>query len=368
MGGEIFTSDALVDYSGLSKTVADIQRGFSLVEFLDACALVEGIVLHDRLLVVGGDLLFPAKAEQSRLGALAEPLHPLVDAGVLHIAPKTGPARFMGPRPEHEEGEHGHNADAAFWRQHERVITRSTELDSWYESGRLLGAEEALRCSALALIRQRPHYEPAVRAKADHTVCDLFGRYKDMRTSLEALRRVSRLPYEPYFAVPIPPLPLLALKACSSPEDLIPRALAVRDDFSKLRASLRQLREDLADETTPPKKKLAAIRSWKRSWATLDHDQASIIELGNSALDAADLNKATEELGLDSVSLSKVIQLALNATVQRLYRWRVRLLHRVAKSYLSTPDSDLNRQVERLFGTQVTHAQLQAVSALRGID
>ena len=50
-------SDALVDYSGLSKTLGDLGHSFSLLEFLDLCAVLEGIVLHDRLVVVGGNSL-----------------------------------------------------------------------------------------------------------------------------------------------------------------------------------------------------------------------------------------------------------------------------------------------------------------------
>lgn len=69
---EVFYSDALVDYSGLSKTLGDLGHGFSLLEFLDLCAVLEGIVLHDRLVVVGGESLLsnPVETQAARVRQL----------------------------------------------------------------------------------------------------------------------------------------------------------------------------------------------------------------------------------------------------------------------------------------------------------
>lgn len=89
-------ADALVDYSGLSKTLGDLERGFSLLEFLDLCAVLEGIILHDRLLMVGA--IFPSSTPSSQNERWSSLLKPLVDAGILVNAPSTASAD-PGPRP-----------------------------------------------------------------------------------------------------------------------------------------------------------------------------------------------------------------------------------------------------------------------------
>ncbi len=156
-------SDALVDYSGLSKTLGDLGHSFSLLEFLDLCAVLEGIVLHDRLVVVGGDSLVtqPVETQRAKVGQHASSsdarpsrvvpspgmerwrsiLKPLVDADVLVAAPRTRPGN-PGPKPAVAAGECGFNARAHVRRGSVPMLARSTELDSWYEAGRLLGAEQ----------------------------------------------------------------------------------------------------------------------------------------------------------------------------------------------------------------------------------
>jgi hypothetical protein len=243
------------------------------------------------------------------------------------------------------------------------MLAKSTELDSWYEAGRLLGGEQELGCPSLALIRQRPFYERGGEAKPRHTVCDLMGRYQDLASALVALRASTRLSMAPFLEVPIPPLPLVVLKLCSSYEDIVPRVLDIRDDYSDLRTSLRSLRSDLADDTLSPKKKLAVIASWQRSWATLRRygEASGHVEFATNAPDIPDLNSAIDGVGLDSVRLSELLKVAIQKATHAFYSWRVRVLHRVARRYLATPDSELGAQVERLFRTRVTPEQLEAL-------
>jgi hypothetical protein len=344
---------------------------------------LEGIVLHDRLVVVGGDSLLSSPADTqrpqvrqshpSRLAAapiVPSPgierwrnlVKPLVDAGVLVPAPRTRLGN-PGPRPADATGERCFNIRAQVRRGLAPMLARSTELDSWYEAGRLLGAEQDLGCPPLALIRQRPFYERGGQTKPRHTVCDLMGRYQDLASVLVDLRTQTRLSMAPFIEVPIPPLPLVVLKLCSSYEDIVPRALDVREDYADLRSSLRSLRSDLADDSLSPKKKLSTISSWQHSWATLRSysEGSSNVEFASNALDIPDLNSAIQGVGFDSVQLSELLKIAVERGTRAFYSWRVRVLHRVARRYLATPDSELGAQVERLFRTRVTPEQLQAL-------
>ena len=374
-------SDALVDYSGLSKTLGGLVHSFSLLEFLDLCAILEGIVLHDRLVVVGGNSLVSGlfdtqPPQQSVPSHQALPgvdrsqgmerwrslVKPLVDAGVLVAAPHTRPGN-AGPKPADSAGERGFNVRAHLSRGSAPMIARSTELDSWYEAGRLIGAEQELECPPLALIRQRPFYERGGQTAPRHTVCDLMGRYQDLASALGELRSRTRLSMTSFLEVPVPPLPLMVLKLCSSYDDIVPRALDIREDYADLRASLRSLRSDLADDTLSPKKKLGAISSWQRSWATLRSysDGSSQVEFASNALDIPDLNSAIEGDAFNAVSLNGLLKVLAQTGTRAFYSWRVRVLHRVARRYLATPDSELGAQVERLFRTRVTPEQLRAL-------
>jgi hypothetical protein len=190
-----------------------------------------------------------------------------------------------------------------------------------------------------------------------------MGRYQDLATALVDLRARTRLSMAPFLVVPIPPLPLIVLRLCSSYDQIVPRALDVREDYADLRSSLRSLRSDLADETLSPKEKLSAISSWQRSWATLREygERSTHVEFASNALDIPDLNSAMEGVGLNSLRLSELLKVAIDRATRAFYSWRVRLLHGVARRYLATPDSELSEQVERLFRTRVTPDQLDAI-------
>jgi hypothetical protein len=348
-----FFSDALVDYSGFAKTLGDLRGSFSLLEFLDLCAILEGLVLHDRLIMVGGDTL------QEKWESF---LKPLLDEGIILRLPskkKVNP----GPRPDEARDQRDFNLQASRLKNTRRTIAKSTVLDSWHEVGRLLGAEEELGCSPLALIRQRPYYEDGSQARAKHTVCNLIGHYQNLSAALLELRNSARYSFDPYIVVPIPPLPLLILQLCRTYDDVIPRVLDIREDYSKLRASLRDLRASLADPSVTPQEKLKVMASWQRSWQTLQKYEHSMarLELANNALDLPNLNAAIEGIGLNIVRLEKLLKFMLERAVIAFHEWRVRLLHSVAKKYLSTPDTGLNNEVFRLFGTRVTADDLREV-------
>lgn len=108
----------------------------------------------------------------------------------------------------------------------------------------------------------------------------------------------------------------------------------------------------------PPYKKMQAIRSWEKTWSTLSQYERefSTIEFANNALDIPNLNMALEGLDIDAVRLDKLLQKAILTANNAFHRWRINLLHKAAKKYLATPDSDLNGEVHRLFGYQVSQA------------
>jgi hypothetical protein len=341
-----FYSDALVDFSGFCKTLGGLSSSFSLLEFVDYCAILEGMVLHDRLIVIGNSY---------GIEKWNELLDPLEKAGVIHKYGKSTKIFSPGEPPGQVRSEVDFNVESMNRRYKRNKIARSTHTDSWYEAGRLLGAEKQLGCTSLSLIRQGPYYEKYSQARPQHTVTNLLAKYRDLSDALLEIRKQNRLLYDQFILVPIPPIPLLAFKRSKSFDEILVRTLEIREDFRKLRESLRLLRADLHDETIPPVKKKMIINSWQKSWKTLGkyYEQSSFVEIGNRALDVPDLNKAIDDIGIDSVKLTSILKLLLSASSKLYYSWRVRILHDIARKYLQAPDSELNHEIYKLFGTTV---------------
>jgi len=44
-----YISKALIDWNDFGKTIGDVNGGFSLLEFLDYCTVLEGIILYYEL-------------------------------------------------------------------------------------------------------------------------------------------------------------------------------------------------------------------------------------------------------------------------------------------------------------------------------
>ena len=358
-------NDALIDYAGVLKTVGDLQDRFSLLNFLDYCAIVEGLVLHERLVMVGATP--HAQSEESGISQkIVEKLKDWIDAGVLVF--DESPSAIQDVPAQLEDLK---RLGSAMDRLHRTGAERRGEKaalgleDAWFESSRIIAAEKSRGRPALPLLRQAPYYEKSALVPEDHAVCDLVARYSSLKNALEALRDQSRVPAKPYLAVPVPPLALQTLQRCKSPDDLLQSALETRERYAKLRASLRQLRSMLLDPDLAPEKRLAHIESWERSWKTLEEydRRANLLQLANSSNDILNANNALDDVGLDAVKWSKVVQKSLEKGEKSFYRWRVRMLHRTAKQYLATSDLAVNKSIRDVFDQPVGQTDVQQVKA-----
>ncbi len=158
-------SDAIVDYSGIGKTVNDLRSRFQLLEFLDLCSFMEGVVLHDRVIIVGIEKS-PEKWKPA--------LQPLLDAGVLIPEPSLSTPVSINQRLV--SGKEGSG------------YLRQRLDDAYFETSRLISAEKIYHCSAIALLRQKPVYERAAYTSEDHSVCNLVAKYQKLSEALAKLR------------------------------------------------------------------------------------------------------------------------------------------------------------------------------------
>ena len=147
---ELHPNDALVDYAGILKTISDLQNDFTLLNFLDYCVLVEGIVLHNSLIMVGATQT--AKTEEApTVVRIRNELAPWNDSGALAFEEQS-PAiqKIRKLTPELVTG------------SEKTVEGRALPLmleQAWFETGRIVAAERVHKRPALPLLRQAPYYE-----------------------------------------------------------------------------------------------------------------------------------------------------------------------------------------------------------------
>jgi len=340
---------ALIDYRGLVTTIRNIAdtKDFSLLHFIDYCALAEGMILYDSLIMVGID-----KEDPYSFPPYDGILTPFIKLNILVPEPIKTKPMYLGNPPKIGKD-----------------LRRDNILrDSWYETRRLLGAEKEYHIPSLALLRQKAYYEKSAYVIEDHSVCNLFGQYKKMSEALLTLRQQSVLPIKQYIIIPIPPIPYLLLKMSSYPEDLLKNIIAIREDYARLRLELRKLREDLADPTQAPINKLRAIASWNKSWLTLDKytEASSISEMALATNNLIDVAETIGGIGINSIQWSTLIEKLINEFANAFYSWRVRLLHKAANIYLSTSDDDIRRQLFRVYKREFTKVDVDRLKA-RGI-
>lgn len=338
-----YISKALVDWSGFGKTIGDIQSEFSLLEFLDYCTVLEGLILYDQLIPVGGRIK----------GKWSEEITLLQTSGVLSKEGINSKPADVGPRPNdfnprHYSGKNTH-------------IARSGLIDSWYETGRLIGAENTSGISSLPLLRQRSTYEKFAVVKEEHTFCNLIEQHKDLSHALQELRRNSRLSIIPYYIVPIPPVPLMVLERSTHKEGFLQSALEIREEFSELRFALTELRELLDNPDVSLSEKIKYRSSWEKNWGTLGKykDSPFSFDLADASKDKINIERSLDGIGVDSLSLTKIVEKTISETNELFRRRKIRMLHKAAKNYIVATDGHINRQIRRFYNCEVSEKDFE---------
>jgi hypothetical protein len=346
-----YVSQALVDWSGFGKTIGDVQGGFSLLEFLDYCTVLEGIILYDELIPVGEKLNDKWETEINLLQA----------AGLLSKEEVKSKPADVGPRPD--------DRNRTPYSHPNTNIARSGLVDSWYETGRLIGAEKATGISALPLLRQRSTYEKYALVKEEHTFCSLVAQHKDLSYALQELRKKSRLAMVPYYVVPIPPVPLMVLERSTRKEDFLQSALAIREEFASLRHALTDFRELLDSPDVSLAEKVRYRSSWEKVWGTLGKykDSPYSFDLADASKDKISIERSLDGIGMDSIALTKIVEKAISETSELFRRKRIRMLHKAAKRYIESSDGHLNRQIARFYNCEVSERDFDYLKQY-GID
>lgn len=331
-------SSAIIDYSGFEKTVNDIFAGYEKMRFLDLCAIIEGIVLYDKLIVVG----------DSTIGNFQNSKN-LFDNNIA--------VKYSEPLPP-DRNRKKHNQEDIV---HRRDWGYSLD-DAWYETKRLLGAEKILGVPALRLEREKFYYSENALINVDNKLCyNLYGRYFDLKESLMNFRENISLGHGEYYTIPIPPLPLILLERMGVWDKSVfwMCLLEMRGEYKYLREELMNLKEIMMSAKISPLEKKKKYDKWIKIWNTLNINEK--YKSASTNLFLSNVNFINFSGVFSETSLKKVIN--VNSLIDNLsqwaekefYSWKVRLLHETSDNYMKRSDFELNQEIERLFGIRVSN-------------
>lgn len=348
MTSEEAKSTVLVDAMALMRSLSCIHHDFTILEFLDLCTAIEAIVLNDRITILDSTPeLINSQHEMLLLEAQGVFSHE--DSGV----------KIADEEPALHKFRVTMNSLMNSGRLPRTPLGKTTFGDAFREATAISGAERRLQISALPLRRFSCFYEPKVLAREEHTACDLVANYDILSRDLRHGRGLYRFPLSDYIFAEIPPMPIIALNRSPDRERLIYVVLELREEYSSLRASLSQLRAVLSDVEVSPKEKQRQLRSWSKSWKTLDkYGPSTKLAMANTTLSAVGVNKSADGEHLD-LDLNKLLSWVGKGAREGWYRWRVRILHDVAKQYLRTSDGAISRETQRLFSHELSADDLR---------
>ena len=348
-GSKQFRASVLVSGEGLVATLEGMREQCHFIDLLDFCVLAEAIVLNDEIEIVCDAEYAFALSQHAIVSALQDAgvvstvtTHrgtPAPDSPMPAAAPKL-PLKSYGSKRFTLKG------DSVKHREPLGSMTLDQVMD---EATGLIRAEKTLGVSALPMKRFASLYVPGAKVREEHTVCALMARYGELSKNIRDTRERTRFPMTPFFVAEIPPIPVIALARAHTGQDLVTRVLEIRDDFRKLRQSLRSLRENLNDEDVTPAQKTQIIAGWMKSWSTLNkYGTGGAIQIGNTTSGLIDVDRSIDSETID-LKLSKVFELLASRVQEGMRQWRVRILHRTAEKYLQLSDGQIGRDLRRIY-------------------
>ena len=243
----------LADLSGVAKIFYHLRERFYPIEFADLCALIDEIVLRERIILVGKRDTTPRQYLQA--------IEPLRLAGVFcPLVEPVMPRRLPPPPPE---------LIAAASAASNRGLTRASVTDADLEVTRLLGAEEKFHIPATILLRNLHNFGVGRRPKFEHSIVDLVHRNHRLASDARQLHaEIQRngLPKRGFTYVDAPPLALAVFRTAASFEQLIERILDMREQHAALRGDTTLLYEQLTHPGTSQADHQELVRDWERKW------------------------------------------------------------------------------------------------------
>lgn len=346
-------SSVLVDYSALEKTLNDIFDRFEDMRFMDLCVLIEGIVLYDKLVIIGKrNISFGKDSNYKNTDVLI----------------KNGVAVEYSQKIANVNIEKKHCGEDI---EQSRDPGYSLE-DAWYETKRLIGAEKKLGIPALRLEREKFYYSENALVNVDNKLCfNLYGHYSDLSEALKNFRKNISSNYGNYDVIPVPPLPLILFErmSCWDKKIFWDCLLELRDEYQSLRKELINLKEIMSSPQISPLVKKEKYDKWVKIWNTLNVSEKYKNMNTNLILSSVNFinfsGTFTETSLKKAVNADKLVKQLFEWAEKEFYSWKIRLLHETSNNYVRKSDYELNQEIVRLF--QIKPKKLDKLHNYKGV-
>ena len=216
----------LLDAWSVGRTLVDLKERFYPVEFFDLCSIIEEITLRDEIVLVGKYEMLPRDYRAA--------LHPFVANGVFRTVIVSTTILKTDVVDD--------TLRSSSLRARSQGLTNATLKDADYSVTRLLGAEIDLRVPTIALLQHLHNYHFVRRPALDNAICDLAGRYRDLKQRAEAAKALDygRLGLK---QIGVPPIALQVMQRARTYEQLAQEILQVRHEYRVTRQTMRNLTE-----------------------------------------------------------------------------------------------------------------------------
>ncbi len=348
-----------LDLSGAGKTLHHFYSGYLPVECADLFTMMEMIVLHEKIILIGKPQTTPFHYQ--------EKLKPFIEEGVFAFNRTPFPTQTL-VKPDL-------NIIHAAEQAHSQKLTMTSIEDANYEVSRTLGAEKFLGIQSTPLLRNLHNFGYQTKPRIEHHYCSLYNEYRELAREAALIKDIDfRRALIPEQMMPIPPIALEVLQACQTIDDLPNAMLEVREKYKYMRKKYANYLEMFADPKTRGIQIAAATYDWRNSFSYIrDKVQKGSIGLGLTsdvllqdpeliiksgvAYITKDVSTVVET-GFDVIKALK--ENYFSAEVRRL-----RPIHLTVRNYFKSEPELISNELSRLFlmnPTEIHRAWLNLAS------
>lgn len=348
--------DALINAQACFPDLERLQKEFDVLYFLDFCAGLDSLVLHNSLYTVG-----------SLPSARSNPLiTPLLENQILKFC------EFRTPDPLE-------SAQEMFRHRRGREmlsLAQATPLDGDFSTDILANVltlimdfvlEDSLQMPLVHSAHSLPIYLRLPDIQKEQTAMRRFygalaEKYADFRDVLFAMKEKA----DGKSDIRIPPIALDALSRASNFEELGPVILELRDKYKKVRDQFAELDETMRSDDQTLKKKLKAQAKLEKSINKLfTADELDGITVFTSFArgfnESVDVEEIIDEPEISDIRWTKLLAYVLDKGEAFYWKFRLSPLHSTKKRYLNMSNNQIFSVVKRHFGHGLTETDLHAV-------
>jgi hypothetical protein len=348
--------DVLVSLGDILPDLEHLQRHFDIIDFLDVCAMIETVVIHEKLICVGPN------ADRGARDLLA----PLINNDILL------PYRFESPSPMvgmqsimgHERAKEVLDFLPTYISAEDNDLF---PLIAGWAIGILMDfvLEQKLEIPLALSAHGLPLYTALNFNKEDQKFIrglrgSLATSYGDMKTHV--MSKIKSLEQEPVLV--LPPLALEVLGATERLDALMKILLDKRLEYEKLRSRITEIDTTLRSRDKSYASRLREESKLVRSLRELiprdkSEEMTYFTEIDSKFVEAVKTEARIDGFSMSAADLPKILSVLLKLAENIFWKSRLGPLHATRRRYLEYAGTEVNRVTQRLFGHELTPKDLQ---------